>query len=62
MVDGVGDANVIVDDKSRRIFVAALWKHGIMDRDSGKWVENLIKKSEEWKPFGGLKVHNLDWI
>lgn len=46
--NGVSDACILVDDLSGTIFVAGLWMHGVLDRDTGKWVEGLTEDSTRW--------------
>ena len=46
--NGVSDACILVDKMSGEIFVAGLWMHGILDKKTGKWLENLTNESENW--------------
>lgn len=46
--NGVSDACILVDDVSGTIFVAGLWMHGVLDRNTGKWVEGLTEDSTRW--------------
>lgn len=43
--NGVSDACILVDDNTGDIYVAGLWMHGVLDRETGKWVEGLTKDS-----------------
>lgn len=46
--NGVSDACILVDEKSGDIYVAGLWMHGLLDRETGKWVEGLTADSTRW--------------
>lgn len=46
--NGVSDACILVDNQTGTIFVAGLWMHGILDNNTGKWVENLSETSTRW--------------
>lgn len=46
--NGVSDACILCDEKSGTIYVAGLWMHGVLDRDTGKWVEGLTRDSTRW--------------
>lgn len=46
--NGVSDASILVDEKSGTIFVAGLWMHGVLDKESGKWIEGLDEESDAW--------------
>mgnify|MGYP002243976521 CR=1 FL=1 len=35
--NGVSDACILVDEKTGDIYVAGLWMHGVLDRNTGKW-------------------------
>jgi sialidase-1 len=43
--NGVSDACILVDDNTGDIYVAGLWMHGVLDRETGKWVEGLTQDS-----------------
>jgi|AGTN01.3.fsa_nt_gi Neuraminidase (sialidase) len=43
--NGVSDASILVDENSGDIHIAGLWMHGVLDRETGKWVEGLTKDS-----------------
>lgn len=45
--NGVSDANILVDDNTGTIFIAALWMHGVINAD-GVWQENLTLESNAW--------------
>ncbi len=45
--NGISDACILVDDNSDNIFVAALWMHGLINRD-GQFLEGLTYKNNEW--------------
>lgn len=47
--NGVSDANILVDENSGDIYVAGLWMHGLLDEETGKWVEGLTQDSKDWK-------------
>lgn len=46
--NGVSDACILVDDQSGTIYVAGLWMYGVLDNKTGKWIDNLSKKSTTW--------------
>lgn len=46
--NGVSDACILVDETTGAIFVAGLWMHGVLDRNTGKWVEGLTEDSTRW--------------
>lgn len=45
--NGVSDACILVDKNSNTIYIAALWMHGIIDKD-GQWVKGLKENSDHW--------------
>lgn len=46
--NGVSDACILVDQKTGHIYIAGLWMHGVLDRNTGKWVEGLTQDSTRW--------------
>lgn len=51
--NGVSDSQLLVDTITGRIWVAALWMHGVLD-NNGTFIEGLTEKSKEWKhQWGG---------
>lgn len=46
--NGVSDACILVDDRTGAIYVAGLWMYGVIDNNTGKWVDNLSKTSTSW--------------
>lgn len=46
--NGVSDACVLVDEGSGAIYVAGLWMYGVLDGETGKWVEGLTQDSTRW--------------
>lgn len=54
--NGVSDACILVDDNSGDIYVAGLWMHGVLDRETGRWVEGLTEDStrhiHQWQAKG----------
>lgn len=46
--NGVSDACILTDDRTGTIYVAGLWMHGVLDSNTGKWMENLSKASTSW--------------
>lgn len=46
--NGVSDGCLLVDKVTGRIWVAALWMHGVLDKD-GKWIEGLTQQSTAWQ-------------
>lgn len=46
--NGVSDACVLVDDNTGDIYVAGLWMHGVLDGNTGKWMEGLTQDSTRW--------------
>lgn len=45
--NGVSDANILADEKTGNVFIAALWMHGVLD-SSGKWITGLSESSTDW--------------
>jgi sialidase-1 len=43
--NGVSDACILVDENTGDIYVAGLWMHGILDKETGKWVKGLTADS-----------------
>lgn len=46
--NGVSDACILVDDNTGDIYIAGLWMHGVLDHETGKWVEGLTDDSTRW--------------
>lgn len=46
--NGVSDACILGDDRTGDIYVAGLWMHGLLDAETGKWVEGLTADSTRW--------------
>ena len=46
--NGVSDACILLDDHTGDLYVAGLWMHGVLDRNTGKWVEGLTQDSTRW--------------
>ncbi|MPL84203.1 hypothetical protein SDC9_30167 [bioreactor metagenome] len=46
--NGVSDACILTDAKTGTIYIAGLWMHGVLDKETGKWVEGLNEQSSEW--------------
>ncbi|MDD4777500.1 MAG: exo-alpha-sialidase [Fermentimonas sp.] len=46
--NGVSDACILVDDNTGDIYVAGLWMHGVLDNETGEWVEGLTEDSTRW--------------
>ena len=46
--NGVSDACILVDDHTGDIYVAGLWMHGLLDAETGKWVDGLNADSTRW--------------
>ncbi|SDZ92251.1 sialidase-1 [Porphyromonadaceae bacterium KH3R12] len=46
--NGVSDACILVDDNTGDIYIAGLWMHGVLDRETGKWVEGMTEDSTRW--------------
>jgi len=46
--NGVSDACILVDDHTGDIYVAGLWMHGVLDRETGRWVEGMTADSTRW--------------
>jgi sialidase-1 len=45
--NGVSDACILVNENSDKIFLAALWMHGVLD-ENGKWISGLTQDSNAW--------------
>lgn len=46
--NGVSDACILVDDNTGDIYIAGLWMHGVLDRNTGKWLEGMTQDSTRW--------------
>jgi len=46
--NGVSDACILTDETTGNIYIAGLWMHGVLDRETGKWVEGLTADSTRW--------------
>lgn len=46
--NGVSDACILVDDNTGDIYVAGLWMHGVLDHETGRWVEGMTEDSTRW--------------
>lgn len=46
--NGVSDACILVDENCGDIYVAGLWMYGVLDKETGKWVEGLTEDSTRW--------------
>lgn len=46
--NGVSDACILCDENTGTIYIAGLWMHGVLDRQTGKWVEGLTQDSTRW--------------
>lgn len=46
--NGVSDAAILYDNYTGKVWVAATWMHGVLDKNTGKWIENLIEDSTVW--------------
>ena len=42
------DASILCNKNTGQIIVAATWMHGVIEKQSGKWVENLNEDSTVW--------------
>lgn len=47
--NGVSDPCVLVDERTGAIYVAGLWMYGVLDKETGKWVEHLTQDSVRWQ-------------
>ena len=46
--NGVSDACILVDDNTGDIYVAGLWMHGVLDKETGTWVKGMTQDSTRW--------------
>lgn len=46
--NGVSDGSVTCDATNGDLYICGLWMHGIMDPETGQWVEGLTEESTEW--------------
>jgi len=46
--NGISDACILVDDNTGDIYVAGLWMYGVLDSETGKWVDGLTEDSTRW--------------
>lgn len=45
--NGISDPCILADPKSGKVYLTALWMHGVLDKD-GKWIEGLTENSTAW--------------
>jgi len=45
--NGISDPCILAHPKSGKIYLAALWMHGVLDKE-GKWMEGLTETSNAW--------------
>lgn len=46
--NGVSDACILCDENTGTIYIAGLWMHGVLDKETGKWVDGLTQDSTRW--------------
>ena len=46
--NGVSDPCILVDENTGDIYISACWMHGVIDRETGKWIEGLTEQSDAW--------------
>ena len=46
--NGVSDPCLLVDEQTGRIWISALWMHGVLDSE-GKFIEGLTEASDAWQ-------------
>lgn len=46
--NGVSDPCILVDENTNDIYISACWMHGVIDRETGVWVEGLTEDSNNW--------------
>lgn len=46
--NGVSDACILCDERTGNLYVAGLWMHGVLDNQTGEWIEGLTKDSTRW--------------
>lgn len=46
--NGVSDPCILVDDNTGDIYISACWMHGVIDEQTGRWVEGLTEESTVW--------------
>ena len=47
--NGVSDACILVNNRNGDIYVAGLWMHGVLDGETGKWIQGLTNDSTRWR-------------
>lgn len=45
--NGISDPCILSDPSTGKVYLAALWMYGVLDKD-GKWIEGLTENSAEW--------------
>ncbi len=45
--NGISDPCILADPNSGKIYLVALWMHGVLDKE-GKWMEGLTESSTAW--------------
>lgn len=46
--NGVSDACILIDEVTGDIFIAGLWMHGLLDAETGRFIEKLTDTSLQW--------------
>ena len=46
--NGVSDPCILVDENTGDIYISACWMHGVIDENTGKWIEGLTEESTAW--------------
>lgn len=46
--NGVSDACILIDEVTGDIFIAGLWMHGLLDAETGRFIEGLTDASQLW--------------
>ncbi|WP_276484680.1 sialidase family protein [Paraflavitalea pollutisoli] len=46
--NGVSDPCIVVDKKTGTIYIAGLWMYGVLDPETGKWIDDLTDTSKIW--------------
>lgn len=46
--NGVSDACILIDEVTGDIFIAGLWMHGLLDAETGRFIERLTDTSLQW--------------
>ena len=52
--NGVGDGNILSDDRTGDLFVSGTWMYGVLDPQTGEWIKGIDGNSTVWNHHTSL--------